>query len=290
MKLPRSYEISEEKVSFSSRGDLLRGLLIKPKGSGPFPGVVYCHGLLSDMRELGKAPVSTAEMGFVVLMFDFRGHGESGGQRGLISTERCLEDAEAAFQCLAGVPNVIPERVGIVGHSFGGHVALAALARADHYRCAVAAAPPGSIKEDFNPFKRLGYCVIYCTTRPIKAIFKQAGTIPYPVGYKDILIDEKRQRKAEKIGFLQKRCPIDNYPNLMGMSSFREAEKIRKPVFILIAGKDGVCSVSGTRRIYELLLGKKLKKEYPGSGHSLFYDNSRAEAIGDVNRYLKNTL
>lgn len=286
----RRYGISEKRVSFNSGGELLRGVLMEPEGSGPFPGVIYCHGLLSDMRELGKAPASTAKMGFAVLVFDFRGHGESGGQRGLISTERCVEDAVAAFRYLADVPNVIPDRIAIVGHSFGGHAALAAIARTDHYLCAVAVAPPGSIKEDFNSVKRLGYCILYYITRPMKAIFKNAGTIPYPVTYRDILADEKRQKKAGKIGFLQKRCPIDNYPFLMGMSSFREAGKITWPVFLLIAGKDKVCSVGGTRRIYDLLSGKKQKKIYSSSGHSLFYDRWRAEVMEDVNRYLKNNL
>ena len=290
MTMPRTYKISEEKVSFKSGGELLRGLFMKPEGDGPFPGVVYCHGLLSDLRELGKAPASTAKSGFAVLVFDFRGHGKSGGERGLISTERCVEDTAAAFQYLVEVPNVIPGRIGIVGHSFGGHVALAALARTDHYRCAVAVAPPGSIREDFNPFERIGYCILYYSTRPLKAIFKYAGKIPYPVGYKDILIDEKRIKKAEKIGFLQKYCPIDNYPFLMGMSSFREAERIKKPVFILAAGKDKVCSLGGTLRIYKLLGGKKMKKVYPGSGHSLFFDNSRVEVMEAVNSFLKKNL
>lgn len=286
----RRYEISKENVSFSSGGELLRGVLMKPEGGGPFPGVVYCHGLLSDLRELGKAPISTAKMGFIVLVFDFRGHGESGGQRGLISTERCVEDAAAAFRFLEKVPNVIPDRTAIVGHSFGGHAALATLARTDHFRCAVAVAPPGSIKEDFNSVKRLGYCILYYITRPVKAIFGNAGTIPYPVTYRDILADEKRQEKAGKIGFLQKRCPIDNYPLLMAMSSFREAEGVKRPVYLLIAGKDKVCSVAGTRRIYDLLGGKKQKKSYSDSGHSLFYDRSRDEVIEDVNRYLERNL
>ena len=290
MKLLQSHEISKEKVSFRSGKDMLHGFLIKPEGEGPFPGVVYCHGLFSDMRELGHGPASTAKRGFTVLVFDFRGHGKSNGERGLISTERGVEDTISAFSFLAGLPNVIPERIGIVGHSFGGHVALAALARTDHFRCAVAVAPPGSIKEDFNIFEKIGYCVLYYLTRPIKAIFKHAGTIPYPVGYKDILIDEKRQNKAVQLEFLQKRCPIDDYPFLMGMSSYREAEKITKAVFILLAGKDKVCSIGGTKRIYGLLGGKKLKKIYPDSGHSLFYDCSRAEVIEDVNQSLENML
>ncbi len=290
MKEPEKYEISKENVSFKSGHDVLRGVLMKPQSKGPFPGVVYCHGLLSDMRELGHAPASTVKTGFAVLVFDFRGHGKSEGERGLISTERCVEDATAAFHFLAGLPNVIPERIGIVGHSFGGHVALASLARTDHFRCAVAAAPPGSIREDFNPFEKIGYCIVYYLTRPVKAIFKHAGRIPYPVGYKDILIDEKRRKKAGRVDFLQKHCPIDNYPFLMGMSSFREAEKIKKPVFILLAGKDKVCSIGGTKRIYGLLGGIRQKKIYVASGHSLFYDRSRAEVIEDVNLYLNNTL
>ena len=290
MKNLRSYKISKENVSFESGGELLRGVLMKPEGDGPFSGVIFCHGLLSDLRELGKAPASTAKTGFVVLVFDFRGHGRSGGERGLISTERGVEDATAAFQYLEGVSNVIPGRIGIVGHSFGGHVALAALARTVHYRCAVAAAPPGSIREDFNSLKRIGYCILFYTTRPIKAIFKHAGTIPYPVGYEDILVDEKRQMKAGKVGFLQKQCPIDNYPFLMGMNSFWEAERIKKPVFILAAGKDKVCSPGGTLRIYELLGGKRQKKVYSDSGHSLFYDRCRAEVMKDVNCYLKKIL
>ncbi|MGW4069199.1 alpha/beta hydrolase [Nocardia grenadensis] len=89
--------------------------------SVPAKGVVLLvHGITVDMDEGGGMFVRLAErltaVGFDVVRFSFRGHGNSGGtQRGVTIAGECL-DLEAAVQFLQGR---FPGRFSIVAASFG---------------------------------------------------------------------------------------------------------------------------------------------------------------------------
>jgi alpha-beta hydrolase superfamily lysophospholipase len=114
-------------VSFSSGDGVgLSGLLYVPDVV-PARGVVVCHGFdrrgfrgISLFRDMAEA---ACRAGFVSLVFDFRGCGQSGGEFGYGWGEQL--DLEAAMEFLLGRPEVRREDgVCVVGHSLGGAVAL----------------------------------------------------------------------------------------------------------------------------------------------------------------------
>jgi len=115
-------------VTFESvDGVRLRGLLYVPDGvSARAPGLIVCHGY--DKRgfrgyALFEQMAKTAcQNGFVSLVFDFRGCGQSGGQFGYGWDEQ--EDLEAAIDFLLGGREVRRDCVFVVGHSLGGAVSL----------------------------------------------------------------------------------------------------------------------------------------------------------------------
>lgn len=82
--------------------------------------VLYCHGNAGDIgdrvghvRELHRA-------GFDVMVFDYRGYGES---TGLPSEKGTYADAKACWEHVVTGKGVSPERVVVYGHSLGGAVA-----------------------------------------------------------------------------------------------------------------------------------------------------------------------
>jgi pimeloyl-ACP methyl ester carboxylesterase len=64
------------------------------------------------------------ELGYVVLRFDMRGCGESEGEFGRVICLEQVEDTRSALTFLAQHPAVDPARIGVIGSSFGGAVAV----------------------------------------------------------------------------------------------------------------------------------------------------------------------
>ncbi|WP_232667730.1 alpha/beta hydrolase family protein [Pseudonocardia sp. TRM90224] len=117
------------------------GELYLPEGEGPFPGVVLVHGgfwtAMWDRRQILAVVVDLLSLGIAVYNVDYRRIGEDGG--GWPGT---FLDIAAAVDTMAGIdPAVDPERIVIVGHSAGGHLAAWAGLRAGLPAGAVGADP-----------------------------------------------------------------------------------------------------------------------------------------------------
>jgi uncharacterized protein len=118
-----------ERVSFLSDGLRLSGLLHIPadlnKGERR-PAFIVMHGF-GGSNQGGQgawAARALAQWGYVCLQFEFRGCGESEGERGRIL---CLEeaaDASNAISYLECRPEVDPKRIALCGSSLGAAVAI----------------------------------------------------------------------------------------------------------------------------------------------------------------------
>ncbi len=113
-------------VAFPSEGRTLRGWLVLPEGSGPFPGVVMSPGFAGVKEGFLGHPYHqvVAEAGIAVLLFD---HANTGASDGLprqeldpVLQQRGYKDA---LTFLASRDDVDGARLGIWGTSYsGGHV------------------------------------------------------------------------------------------------------------------------------------------------------------------------
>jgi pimeloyl-ACP methyl ester carboxylesterase len=84
--------------------------------------VLFFHGNAGNMsRRVLDAQLLVAE-GFDVLMFDYRGYGQSTGRP---TEEGTYRDSRAALAALRGRAGVAPERVFYLGESLGAAIALA---------------------------------------------------------------------------------------------------------------------------------------------------------------------
>ncbi len=89
-----------------------------PKARGT---ILFCHGNAGNIsHRLIELKLLNA-MGFNVLMFDYRGYGQSEGRP---SEEGTYLDAEAAWRYLVDVLEEKPERIVLFGRSLGGAVAI----------------------------------------------------------------------------------------------------------------------------------------------------------------------
>jgi pimeloyl-ACP methyl ester carboxylesterase len=118
-----------EKVFFQSDGLKIAGLIDMPpdyKAGERRPAFIVLHGFGGNKDGQGQAVVAKqfAEWGYITLRIDFRGCGESEGERGRIICLDQVADTRNALSFLATRPEVAPQRIALVGSSFGAAVAV----------------------------------------------------------------------------------------------------------------------------------------------------------------------
>ena len=144
------FPYASEDVSITHGEITLAGTLTLPAGQGPFPAVALLTGSGPQDRDSTvfehKPFLVLADhltrAGIAVLRFDDRGHAESTGDRAVATGSDFADDALAVVGFLTGRDEIDAERVGLVGHSEGGTVALVAAARSDTVRFVVSLAGP----------------------------------------------------------------------------------------------------------------------------------------------------
>lgn len=119
----------EERVSFVSDRLKLAGVLHLPDGRVPEKRVaafLVLHGFGSNKDGGGGTAVAKmlSGLGYAALRFDFRGCGESEGERGRVICKEQVKDTRNALSFLATRPEIDPRRIGVVGQSFGAAVAV----------------------------------------------------------------------------------------------------------------------------------------------------------------------
>lgn len=130
-KPPYSYDTLDVKFQNNYDNIPLMGTLTFPKGGGQYPAVVLVTGSGPQNRNeelFGHQPFKVladylTRHGIVVLRYDDRGVGQSGGVFETSTIENFSKDAIAAFEFLKQQKQVDPQKVGIIGHSEGGLIA-----------------------------------------------------------------------------------------------------------------------------------------------------------------------
>ncbi len=152
------HPIVPREVTFETGRGRLAGFLFLPPGEGPFPGMVANHGSGVHQGTTDRCRPSVAawllSLGIACFLPHRWGYGDSPGipWRQEVTAEpgtgaydlqlagrlsREADDVAAALGFLQGVPEIVGDRVGVMGSSFGGTVSLLAASRCAGFRCAV---------------------------------------------------------------------------------------------------------------------------------------------------------
>lgn len=112
-------------VSIPLKSEKLSGLLYIPEETSDkkFPSVVIFHGRGSSKKRYMDRGEALANKGILTLVFDFRGCGESDGDFNNQTIAMGYEDAVAGYGFLRNHSMCDKNRIGVLGGSFGGHMA-----------------------------------------------------------------------------------------------------------------------------------------------------------------------
>jgi pimeloyl-ACP methyl ester carboxylesterase len=144
-------------VIVPAAGFSLAGTMTMPPAMGRLrhPAIVLVagSGQLERDETVAGIPIfaqlagSLAQEGFVVLRYDKRGVGQSGGRSERATLQDYADDLTVAVKWLARRKDIDPKRIAVVGHSEGGAVAMLA-AREKKISALVLVAAPGTAGSD----------------------------------------------------------------------------------------------------------------------------------------------
>ena len=147
--------MAEEKITFTSKGLTIAGTVRVPAGVAARerrPGFMVLHGFGSNQNSSNVLePCAMFEkLGYVTLRFDMPGCGASEGEKGRLI---CLDQVAAtsdALTFLAKHPNVEPDRIAVIGSSFGAAVAVYAGSVDDRIAAAISSGGWGDGERKFR--------------------------------------------------------------------------------------------------------------------------------------------
>jgi dipeptidyl aminopeptidase/acylaminoacyl peptidase len=123
-------------VSYQSEGNKIFALLTVPWGATPaggWPIVIFNHGYIppdeyrTTERYLDYMD-AFARNGYIVFRSDYRGHGNSEGRaEGGYGSPAYTVDVLNGLSAVKTHPDADPGRIGMWGHSMGGHITLRAM-------------------------------------------------------------------------------------------------------------------------------------------------------------------
>ena len=260
-----SSQYTKHRVSYESGGLTISGIMVKPRGKGPFPVVVLAHGYINpDTYWSGQGFRREQDWlgrnGYVALHVDYRNHARSdkdpkndvslrlGYAEDVIGAALAVEDSEFRY--------LDRNKIALLGRSMGGGVAFQALVM-----------QPGVFDA----------AITYASTSTLAADnFNKWTRNMYPVG-KQVLTAYGSPRKNPKVW--------------QDMSSRYFFSRVTEPVLIIHGTKDQSCDISWARATHKELQRNGVDVtyvEYPGAPHYMYGEWS--DSIKQVDRFLTKNL
>jgi dipeptidyl aminopeptidase/acylaminoacyl peptidase len=151
-------------ASYLSEGLKIYALLTVPQGEKPesgWPVVIFNHGYIPPAQyrttERYVAYLDAfARNGYIVFRSDYRGHDNSEGQpTGGYGSPAYTIDVLNAVASIKQSPDADPDRIGMWGHSMGGHITLRAMVTTSDIKAGVIwAGVVGSYPDLFERWRR----------------------------------------------------------------------------------------------------------------------------------------
>ncbi|KKQ98106.1 MAG: Alpha/beta superfamily hydrolase [Candidatus Woesebacteria bacterium GW2011_GWA1_39_12] len=247
----------QEKVFIPNKTGLkLAAIIEKPKSKGKFPFVILLHGFKGYKEEptYSKLANELLKIGIGSIRFDASGFGESEGDfQKEYRLTNYVSDTEAVYQWLLEQRYVDEDRMGVMGQSMGGALAIILASKFPEIKAVVSISPPDifATRDDFgkrlNEWKEKGY---------IEIDSSRMGKLKVPYEY---ALDAKKY-------------DIRAY-----------AKKVKASKMFILGLADITIDPGQTRDVFRAAAEPKELLEIKGMDH--FYKNDR-EILDKVNKYI----
>ncbi len=234
-KTPADFGLTRwEDVAFkSSDGLILRGWFIPSRAESGNAVILYAHGLGANREQHLPDAALLARYGYGALLFDLRNHGKSEGTLTTMGYAE-IEDVRGAVAYVLTRVEVQHARIGLMGQSLGGGIAIRAAARVPEIRAVIAASAFSSLEENI--------------AEGVQAL---TGLPPFPFAPLVIFWGERETNMR-----LADVRPVDDI-----------AQIAPRAILLIHGERDGVMPVENARRLYAAAREPKELYIIPNAAH-----------------------
>ena len=247
-----------EPMEFRVGADLLRADWYRPAGRARPPVVVMGHGFGAERRfGLPVFAERLCSAGLTVLLFDYRGFGDSeGAPRGLVDSGRHLADFAAAVRCAQALKGVDGARLALWGTSFGGGHVLVTAARRRDIAAVVAQVPHvDGLASALRYPPRLLPGAVWRALRDLAVAALDRAPVRVPIvgrtGVRCLAQPDcydGYQRLVPAGAIWQEEVPARILLTIFGYRPIRAVRQIQAPVLIVAAEQDSLIPFATTRK------------------------------------------
>jgi hypothetical protein len=274
-----------KEVSFYSEGLRIAALLHAPEvvRGAPLPAIVMAQGLVGrkELFDFPRIAERFTALGYVALISDYRGAGESEGERGRLFPQDLVEDLRNAVAFLGQQPGVDPERIALWGTSFGGATVPYAAALDGRVRAAVSVAGFGDGERWLLGGRSAGQRAaveerIAADRRQRVLSGKSELVAPSELFAGDARSAEVRARVVGGPPGMDVRTPPIALESVERILEFRPCAVVERiaprPVLFVAAERDTVTPVDGIAEMYRRAREPKRLEIMPGISHYEIYE------------------
>jgi fermentation-respiration switch protein FrsA (DUF1100 family) len=291
--------VRTERVAFYSDGAKLSGFLHGPdtQASGRLPFIVQGPGWLglADAKLYVPYHEAFTKAGFAVLIFDYRGFGESEGDRGTISPAWQLEDWRNALAYMRSREDMDPTRAAIFGSggTGGGNAVLVAGHEPD-VRATISQVPVADGRDWLHRMRQEHEWVAFLASVDADRRARAAtgkGTSVHP--REGIMVETPERRasavKADVDSRIPTAVPLSAAHGILEYRPLDVASRVRGLMVVGVAD-DAVTPTDHAERLYEAAQGPKRLVLQRNTTHYAAYKQYAGEVIPLMVEWLRSLV
>lgn len=253
-------------VTFYSEGQRIDALWRTPDaGAGPFRAIVQGPGWLGlkDSKLYVRYHEALTAAGFGVLIFDYRGFGDSEGDRGIISPAWQLQDLVNAVTYLTTRDDVVADAIGAFGSggTGGGNAVLLAAADA-RVKAAVSQVPVADGRDWLHRMRSesewLAFLGALEADRKLRVV-EGVGRRVHP--REEIMVPSAERRtttvKADVDGRIPTNVPLACADEILSYQPLVAASGLTTPLLIIAVEGDATTPTDHAEALYAAASGPK---------------------------------
>ena len=279
---------NDEAIKIPANGFSLAGTLSRPAATPAkrLPAVVLVGGsgptdrdeTAFDIPIFGQLAGALADAGYLVLRYDKRGVGQSGGRAEAATLADFADDVRAAVKFMDDRKDVEPKSLAVVGHSEGGAVAMLAAAKEKRIDALVLVAALGVTGVELNLYQ-----VVHALDRSKKTDAEKQATIDLQKKIQAAVLTGKGWEGIPPA--LRKQAESPWFQSFLAFDPAKAMPEVRQPILIVQGTLDTQVPLENADRLQTLAKARKNAApvdvvKLPGINHLLV-----PAATGELDEY-----